>query len=115
MKANPKGGGLPNMRELAPWRTVAEDVASGFAYLNVRRMRAAISMGWWACCWGGEMKFAAATQIPTLDAAVVFYGRSPDPLDLVKVHRRRGPLNQDRETGERLPDTIEAMKNTTDF
>jgi carboxymethylenebutenolidase len=30
------------------------------------------------------MTFAAATQIPTLTAAVVYYGRSPNPLDLVQ-------------------------------
>src|SRR6266508_1933502 len=35
MKANPKGGGLANMRELAPWQSVAEDAESGFAYLKV--------------------------------------------------------------------------------
>jgi len=34
-KVNPKGGGISNIRETTPWRNVAEDVASGFAYLNV--------------------------------------------------------------------------------
>jgi carboxymethylenebutenolidase len=34
-KANPKGGGLSNIRELAPWQTVAEDTESGVQYLRV--------------------------------------------------------------------------------
>ena len=112
-KANPKGGGLPNMRELAPWRTVAEDVASGFAYLNVLPDARSDKYGLMGFCWGGEMTFAAATQIPTLDAAVVFYGRSPDPLDLVK--EIKAPVmahygEKDPGVNKGIPDTIEAMK-----
>ena len=117
-KANPKGGGLPNMRELAPWRTVAEDVASGFAYLNVLPDARRDKYGLVGFCWGGEMTFAAATQIPTLDAAVVFYGRSPDPLDLVK--EIKAPVmahygEKDPGVNKGIPDTIEAMKKYNRF
>src|SRR5918999_6239084 len=35
MKANPKGEGLAKIREMVPWQNVAEDTASGFAYLRV--------------------------------------------------------------------------------
>ena len=35
MKADPKGAGLANMRELVPWQNVAEDTDAGFAYLKV--------------------------------------------------------------------------------
>jgi carboxymethylenebutenolidase len=117
-KANPKGGGLPNMRELAPWRTVAEDVASGFAYLNVLPDARSDKYGLVGFCWGGEMTFAAATQIPTLDAAVVFYGRSPDPLDLVK--EIKAPVmahygEKDPGVNKGIPDTIEAMKKYNRF
>jgi carboxymethylenebutenolidase len=84
MKANPKGGGLANMRELAPWQSVAEDAESGFAYLKVLPDVRADKQALLGFCWGGEMTFAAATKIKTLDAAIVFYGRSPSPLDSVK-------------------------------
>lgn len=112
-KVNPKGGGLPNMRELAPWPTVAEDVASGFAYLNVLPDVRSDKHGLVGFCWGGEMTFAAATQVPTLDAAVVFYGRSPDPLDLVK--NIKAPVmahygEKDPGVNKGIPETIEAMK-----
>jgi carboxymethylenebutenolidase len=83
-KVNPKGGGLANIREIAPWQAVAQDAASGFAYLNMLPDVRADKHGLVGFCWGGEMTFAAATQIPTLDAVVVYYGRSPNPLDLVK-------------------------------
>jgi len=81
---NPKGGGLSNIRELAPWEAVAEDVQSGFAYLSVLPDVRSDKQAVIGFCWGGEMAFAAATKVKTLDAAIVFYGRSPNPLDRVK-------------------------------
>lgn len=36
-------------------------------------------------CWGGGKSFAYAAQQPDLDAAVVFYGVSPEGDDLAKV------------------------------
>lgn len=112
-KANPKGGGLSNIRELAPWQTVAEDVTSGFAYLNVLPDVRSDKHGLVGFCWGGEMTFAAATQIPTLDAVVVFYGRSPNPLDLVK--NIKAPVmahygEKDPGVNKGIPETVEAMK-----
>jgi carboxymethylenebutenolidase len=80
----PKGTGISNIRELAPWDKIAEDAESGFAYLRVLPDVRSDQQGLIGFCWGGEMAFAAATQIKNLDAVVVFYGRSPNPLDLVK-------------------------------
>ena len=110
---NPKNEGLSNIREIAPWQNVAEDTEAGYAYLNVLPdvrgdQRALIGF-----CWGGEMVFAAATQIPTLKAAVVYYGRSPDPLDLVK--NIRAPImahygEKDAGITKGVPDTAAAMK-----
>jgi carboxymethylenebutenolidase len=80
----PKGTGISNIRELAPWDKIAEDAESGFAYLRVLPDVRGDQQGLIGFCWGGEMTFAAATQIKNLDAVVVFYGRSPNPLDLVK-------------------------------
>jgi carboxymethylenebutenolidase len=81
---NPKGEGLSNIRELAPWETVAEDVSSGFDYLKVLTDVRGDKQGLVGFCWGGEMTFAAATKVSSLNAAVVYYGRSPNPIDLVQ-------------------------------
>lgn len=84
MKANPKGEGLSNIRELAPAQGVVEDAEAGIRYLrvlpDVRRDR----IGVVGFCWGGGMAFITATQARDIKATVVYYGASPDPLDLVK-------------------------------
>jgi carboxymethylenebutenolidase len=112
-KVNPKGEGLPKMREMAPWQTVAEDTGSGVEYLkilpDVRGDRIAV-VGF---CWGGEMTFAAATQLKNIKAAVVYYGRSPNPIDLVK--NIRAPIlahygEKDPGVNKGIPDTEAAMK-----
>jgi carboxymethylenebutenolidase len=113
MKANPKGGGLANIRETTPWQNVAEDVQSGFTYLNALPDVRADKHGLIGFCWGGEMTFAAATQLPALDAAVVFYGRSPNPLDSVK--NIRAPLmahygEKDQGVNKGIDETMAAMK-----
>jgi carboxymethylenebutenolidase len=36
-------------------------------------------------CWGGSTSFAYAAHQPDLDAAVVYYGTSPDRAALEKV------------------------------
>jgi carboxymethylenebutenolidase len=113
MKANPKGGGLSNIRELVPWQTVAEDAESGFTYLKVLPDVRADKQALIGFCWGGEMTFAAATKIKTLDAAIVFYGRSPNPLDLVKDIR--APVmahygEKDEGVNKGIDETVAAMK-----
>jgi carboxymethylenebutenolidase len=112
-KANPKGGGLANIRDTVPWQNVAEDTESGFAYLRVLPDVRSDQQGLIGFCWGGEMTFAAATQIRTLDAAVVYYGRSPNPLDLVKDIR--APIlahygEKDPGISKGIPETEAAMK-----
>ena len=113
MKANPKGEGLAKIREMVPWQVVAEDTAAGFDYLKVLPDVRADRQGLMGFCWGGEMTFAAATQIPTLDAVVVYYGRSPDPLDNVK--NIRAPImahygEKDAGVNKGISDTEAAMK-----
>lgn len=113
VKANPTGGGLSNIRELAPWQTVAEDVESGYKYLNVLPDVRADKQALIGFCWGGEMTFAAATKIKTLDATIVFYGRSPSPLDLVKdiqapVMAHYG--EKDEGVNKGIDETVTAMK-----
>jgi carboxymethylenebutenolidase len=112
-KVNPKGEGLGNIRDLAPWYGVAEDADSGFAFLRTLPDVRGDRLGLVGFCWGGEMTFASATQVRGLKAAVVFSGRSPKPLDLVKniqapvlAHygEKNPAVNQD------IPGTEEAMK-----
>ncbi|HXG53627.1 MAG TPA: dienelactone hydrolase family protein [candidate division Zixibacteria bacterium] len=112
-KVNPKGEGLSNIRELAPWQNVAEDTASGFEYLKVLPDVRGDKQAVVGFCWGGEMAFASATQIKTLDAVVVYYGRSPNPLDLVK--NIQAPVlahygEKDPGVNKGIPDTEAAMK-----
>ena len=86
---NPKRAGLSNIRELAPWQNVAEDSDAGFAYLRTLADVRGDRCGLLGFCWGGEMTFASATQVRELKAVVVFYGRSPKPINLVKTFKRR--------------------------
>jgi carboxymethylenebutenolidase len=113
MKLDPKGEGVRNLREVAPQQNVIEDTQAGFAYLKVLPDARSDRQGLVGFCWGGGMVFAAATQIPTLDAAVVYYGESPDPLDLVK--NIRAPIlahygEKDPRITNGVPDTEAAMK-----
>jgi carboxymethylenebutenolidase len=113
MKANPKGAGLPNIRELAPSQGVVEDAEAGIRYLrvlpDVRRDR----MGVVGFCWGGGMAFITATQARNLKAVVVYYGASPSPLDLVKDIQAPVLANygeKDPNINKAIPDTEAAMK-----
>lgn len=83
-KVNPRDEGLSNIRDLAPWYGVAEDADSGFLFLRAFPDIRGDRIGLVGFCWGGEMTFWSATEVRGLKAAVVFYGRSPQPLDLVK-------------------------------
>ena len=112
-RVNPKSEGLSTIRQLAPWQGVAEDTAAGFTYLiglsDVRPDR----RGLIGFCWGGEMTFSAATQVRGLRAVVLFYGRSPSPIDLVR--QIEAPVvahygEKDPGVNQDIPATIEAMK-----
>jgi carboxymethylenebutenolidase len=98
---------------LVPWQVIAEDTAAGFNYLRILPDVRADKQGLIGFCWGGEVAFASATQIPTLDAVVVYYGVSPDPLDLVK--NIRAPVmahygEKDAGVNKGINDTVAAMK-----
>jgi carboxymethylenebutenolidase len=112
-KANPKGGGLSNIRELVPWQTVAEDTQSGVQYLRVLPDVRGDRVGMVGFCWGGEVTFATVTQVPALRAAVVYYGRSPEPLD--RLQNIKTPImahygEKDPGVNKGIPDTEAAMK-----
>jgi carboxymethylenebutenolidase len=110
---NPKMQGLSNIREIAPWQNVAEDTGAAFAYLNILPDVRGDQRALVGFCVGGEWAFAAATQVPTLRAVVVYYGTSPNPLDLVK--NIRAPImahyaEKDPGVNKGIPDTVAAMK-----
>jgi carboxymethylenebutenolidase len=62
-------------------------------------------------CWGGGQIGQIAVTDPTLDAAVVYYGRTPDPADVAKI---QAPLllhyaGQDNRINEGVPAFREAL------
>lgn len=102
-----------NIREMAPWQVVAEDADRGFAYLRELPYVRVDRLGVIGFCWGGEMTFAVATQVRGLKAVVVYYGRSPNPIDLVK--NMEAPVlahygGKDKGVNPGIPATEEAMK-----
>jgi len=112
-KVNPKGEGLGTIRELAPWQAVAEDASSAYAYLQTLPDVRGDRLGLVGFCWGGEMTFSSATEVRGLRAAVVFYGRSPQPLERVK--NIQAPIlahygEKDPGVNQDIPSTEEAMK-----
>lgn len=112
-KANPKGEGLNNIRELEPWQAVAEDADAGYAYLKKLPEVRADRLGLIGFCWGGEMTFSSATEVRGLNAVVVFYGRSPKPLE--RIEKIQAPVlahygEKDPGVNQDIPSTEEAMK-----
>jgi len=112
-KANPKGEGLNNIRDLAPWQAVAEDTDSGYAYLKKLPEVRGDRLGLIGFCWGGEMTFSTATEVRGINAVVVFYGRSPKPLE--RIEKIQAPVlahygEKDPGVNQDIPATEEAMK-----
>jgi carboxymethylenebutenolidase len=83
-RANPSGGGISTLREMMPVSAVAEDTESTITYVRALPEARGDRIGPVGFCWGGEMTFGAATRVKGLRAAVVYYGRSPNPIDLVQ-------------------------------
>jgi len=63
-------------------------------------------------CWGGAMTNTLAVNVPSLKAAVAFYGRQPDAADVSKikaaVQLHYGSLDERINAG--IPDYEEALK-----
>ena len=112
-KVNPKDEGLANISELAPANGVAEDVGAALAYLQGISEVRGDRVGLVGFCWGGQMTFNSATQVRGLRAVVVYYGRSPNPLDLVE--KIEAPVlahygGEDKPISDTVPATEAAMK-----
>lgn len=112
-KANPKGTGLGKIGELAPPDAVSDYIDAGFTYLKSFPEVRGDRLGLTGFCWGGGMAFGSATRVRGLRALVVFYGGSPQPLDLVK-NIEAAVLAHYAENDPRItngvPATEEAMK-----
>jgi len=113
VKVNPKGGGLPQHSRTRAMARGRRRHRRGLhlspTLSDVRGDRRGV-IGF---CWGGEMTFWVATQARGLRAAVVFYGRSPKPIELVKhieapVMAHYG--EKDPGVNQDIPSTEEAMK-----
>jgi len=112
-KANPKGAGVRNIGELAPVEALTEDIDAGFTYLKSLPEVRGDRLGITGFCWGGGMTFTASTRVRGLKAVVVFYGDSPQPLELVK--NIEAPIlahyaEKDPRITNAVPATEEAMK-----
>ena len=112
-KVNPKGEGLAKMRELAPLKAVMEDGDAALAYLRTLAVVRGDRLGIVGFCWGGEMTFSVSTYARGLRAAVVYYGRSPNPLDLVE--KIEAPIlahygGEDKPINDGIPATEAAMQ-----
>jgi carboxymethylenebutenolidase len=63
---------------------IYRDLDGAFGYLeHLPRVRSD-RIGVVGFCWGGGHAFMMATRLPKLRAAAIFYGRNPDPIDLLK-------------------------------
>ena len=112
-KANPKGTGLANIRELAPLKEMTENIDGGFTYLKTLPDVRGDRLGLTGFCWGGDMAFGAATQVRGLRALVLYYSQSPQPIELIK--NVQAPVlahyaGEDPDVNQGIPATEEAMK-----
>lgn len=77
-------GEIESISALAPPEPVKEDTESAVAYLRSLKEVRGDRIGVMGFCWGGGRAFHNATQIRGFRAVVVFYGRNPNPLDLIQ-------------------------------
>jgi carboxymethylenebutenolidase len=112
-KVNPKGTGVGNYLELAPDSAVAEYVNAGFSYLKSLPEVRGDRLGITGFCWGGGHAYLNATRVRGLRAAVIFYGDTPKPLELLE--RIEAPVlahyaERDKRITSAVPETEAAMK-----
>lgn len=87
-------GGTPADEAEGPAKTQSLDMektkADGLAALEYLRRRPECNgkVGSVGFCWGGALSNQLAVRDPDLEAAVVFYGRSPDEADVPKIKAR---------------------------
>ncbi|MBI3014887.1 MAG: dienelactone hydrolase family protein [Candidatus Tectomicrobia bacterium] len=90
-----------------------KDLQSSFTYLKGLDTVIPGKIGVIGFCWGGANSLLFSTQNRELAATVVFYGRNPNPIDLVR--NLPGPIlgiYGERDTGitSKVPELEEALK-----
>ena len=113
MKVNPKGKGIRGLRKMISIQDITEDTESGYTYLRSLSGVKDGKMGIVGFCWGGERAFSVTTKVRGLGAVVIYYGRSPKPLDSVK--NIEAPVlahygGADKRVNKGIPAIEEAMK-----
>jgi carboxymethylenebutenolidase len=96
---------------VAPEKATAEDTGAALAYLKT--LPEVGNIGLTGFCWGGQQAFNAATQVRGLKAVVVYYGRTPNPPELLE--KIEAPIlahygGEDKGISGGVPATEEAMK-----
>ena len=112
-KVNPKGTGVSNLQELAPDDAVAEYINAGYSYLKTLPDVRGDRLGITGFCWGGGQAYLNTTRVRGLRAAVIFYGETPEPLELLE--RIEAPVlahyaERDQRITGTVPQTEAAMK-----
>jgi carboxymethylenebutenolidase len=72
-----RGGGP----EANPSAQVNADLKGLFSWLQSQPYVKKDGIGCVGFCWGGGTSISAAIANPDVDAAIIFYGRNPDPID----------------------------------
>jgi carboxymethylenebutenolidase len=98
------------IRELDAEKTISNFVAA-VKYLKTYPLCTG-KVGCTGFCWGGGMTNQVAIHEPSLDAAVPYYGRQPDPEDVPKI---KAPIlahyaGDDARVNEGIPVFEEALK-----
>jgi carboxymethylenebutenolidase len=89
----PAGGGTDSVKSVDDVRSLVRGLADEESYARIEAVRAfalklpaatdmSATLGF---CWGGARSFVHAVRQPGLDAAVVFYGSSPETATLRKL------------------------------
>ena len=98
------------MRDLNMDDTTADFVAA-VKYLDTHPLSTG-KVGCTGFCWGGAMTNRVAVNAPELDAAVPYYGTTPDPADVPKIKASvmAHYAGEDTRINEGIPSFEEALK-----
>ncbi|MFQ5683800.1 MAG: dienelactone hydrolase family protein [Candidatus Binatia bacterium] len=112
-KVNPKGKGIRGLRKMISTEAIIEDTKSGYSYLQSLSAVQGGRIGIVGFCWGGANAFMLTTKVRGLKAAVIYYGTTPRPIDLVQ--NIEAPIlahygGADKRVSKGVPATVEAMK-----
>ena len=105
--------GIRNFSALAPNQVFKEETESAVEYFKSLQEVRADRLGIMGFCMGGSLAFYLSTQLRGFKAINIFYGSTPQPLDLLRAIE--APVlahygGEDPRVTGRVPETEEAMK-----